>query len=80
MAYNAEDDECLWSDQTEGEQGTITVGVYSYRGGKPKIGLNRRVVTKRGANHSGIGRMTSAEVERVIPLLQAAVKELKCIG
>jgi len=77
MGYNAEDDECLWSDETEGECGVITVGVYSYKGGKPKIGLNRRVMTKRGESHSGIGRLTATEAHRVIPLLEKAVKEIE---
>ena len=77
MAYNADNDICLWKEETDGENGTLTVGVYSYKGSQPKVGLSRMIETRKDFRHSGIGRMTAEEVSRVVPLLQKAAKEAK---
>lgn len=56
----------------------IVVGVYSYNGGEPKIGLKRQYTNKKGeVRYSAIGRLTLDEAKLVVaalPQLMASPK------
>lgn len=53
---------------------TLTVALYSYDGGAPKVGISRTVVAKKTGEtkHVGLGRLNQGALPELIPLLEAA--------
>ena len=66
-AFDKELDKCLKEITVDTGNGRIIcVGVYSYDGGEPKVGLTRTFTTASGeVGHSTIGRMTTEEATKV---------------
>lgn len=66
-------DEELFSECTEVERGRITVAVFSYNGGIPKLQITRE--NKNAANEytfTKLGRMTKEEVKAVMSFMEKA--------
>ena len=79
MAYDLDKDKCIAEvGEFESKQGSVVrVGIWSYAGGTPKVGLTRGHISRSGRERIGpIGRLTKEELERVLPLLQSALEQL----
>ncbi len=77
MAFDPNLDQKLFSEEVEFEGSIITVGVFSYNDGTPKLQLTReRVNADDNKSFAKLGRMTKEEVEKVIPVMQKAVENM----
>ena len=70
-------DQELFSESIEFERSRITVAVFAYNHGIPKLQISREN-KNAGGEHSfaKLGRMTKDEVEKVMPLMEKAKKYL----
>ncbi len=69
-------DKELFSKTVDFERSRITVAVFSYNNGTPKLQLSRENKTADGFSFAKLGRMTKSEVETVLPLMEEAKKHL----
>lgn len=70
-------DKELFSKQIELEKGRITIAVFSYNEGAPKLQITRENRTASGEfSFAKLGRLTKEEVESVVPAIEAARKFL----
>ncbi|MBT5022180.1 hypothetical protein HOK51_04445 [Candidatus Woesearchaeota archaeon] len=70
-------DKELFAESVEFESGRINVGVFSYNENVPKLQLTRENKTRSGEyNFAKLGRMTKAEAEAVLPLIQKAIEKM----
>ncbi|NTV23440.1 MAG: hypothetical protein HGA85_03635 [Nanoarchaeota archaeon] len=77
MAYDSSLDKALFSEFVELDNTKLTVSVYSYNGGMSKLQISRENADKDGnPTFAKLGRMTKEEVEKVLPLMQKALKHL----
>jgi hypothetical protein len=78
MAYDKELDKQLFNETVEFETSKISVAVYAYNEGTPKLQLSREVLNPDdGAwKWSKLGRMLKEEAEKVIPLMQKALEHM----
>ncbi|MFH1134095.1 MAG: hypothetical protein V1735_06400 [Nanoarchaeota archaeon] len=77
MAFDKNLDKNLFSEVAEFETTRITVGVFSYNDGEKKLQLSRENRNMDGVwSFAKVGRMDKEEVEKVLPLMQKAVKAL----
>lgn len=69
-------DKELFSETIEFETSKITVGVFSYNDGEPKIQISRQNLDNRTAEwtYSKLGRLLKEEAEKLLPLLQKAIE------
>ncbi len=66
-------DKELFSESVEFEHSRITVAVFSYNDGVPKVQISRENKLASGEyTFSKLGRLAKEEVEKVIPLLEKA--------
>ena len=66
-----------FSESVEFEGTRITVGVFSYNEGQPKLQISReRINAEGGTSFAKLGRMTKEEAEKVIPLIQKAIEAM----
>ncbi|MFH0874919.1 MAG: hypothetical protein V1859_03205 [archaeon] len=77
MAFDKNLDKELFSETVEFERTKITVSVFSYNEGIPKLQLSRENMSGEEYTFAKLGRMTKEEAEKVIPLMQKALKEMK---
>jgi hypothetical protein len=77
MAYDNSLDKSLFSESIEFESSRITVGVFSYNNATPKLQISREN-TEGDGNYkfAKLGRMTKEEAEKVMPLMQKALKHM----
>lgn len=74
MAFDPNLDVNKFSESFDSEGSKVTVGVFSYNDGQPKLQITREKVNAEGqSTFAKLGRMTKEEVEKVIPLLQKAI-------
>ena len=78
MAYDKNVDVAVFAESIDLDLTKITVAVYSYNNGTPKLQISRE---NRNTNtgewiFSKLGRMTKQEVEAVLPLIQKAMAKL----
>lgn len=70
-------DKELFSEPLEFERSRITVAVFSYNNGTPKLQISRENKTAAGEyTFAKLGRMTKEEVVAVMPLMEKAKKFL----
>ena len=70
-------DKELFSEPLEFERSRITVAVFSYNNGTPKLQISRENKTAAGEyTFAKLGRMTKEEVAAVMPLMEKAKKFL----
>ncbi|MBU4501944.1 MAG: hypothetical protein KKA79_05075 [Nanoarchaeota archaeon] len=77
MAFDKSLDKELFSETIDFERTRINVGVYSYNEGDKKLQLGRENANAAGEwNFAKLGRMTKAEAERAIPVIQKALEHM----
>jgi len=73
MAFDKNLDKELFSEKVEFEGTKITVSVFSYNEGIPKLQIGRENAREEGFAFAKLGRMTKEEVVAVAPLVQKAL-------
>ncbi len=66
-----------FSESVDFERSVITVAIHTYNEGIPKVQVGRQ--SKKADGELGfakLGRMTKEELEKVLPLLEKAKKEM----
>ena len=78
MAFDKSLDKELFSETIEFETTKITVSVFSYNEGTPKLQLSRMNLDPNNGEYkwSKLGRMFKDEVEAALPLMEKAVEHL----
>ena len=75
--FNKDLDKEIFSEAIQFETTRITVGVFSYNDGEKKMQVSRENMNQDGEwSFAKLGRMFKDEVEKVIPAMQKAVKEM----
>lgn len=66
-----------FSESFESERSRITVSVFAYNNGIPKVQLSREAKSAAGEyTFAKLGRLTKEEVEKIMPLMEKAKKFL----
>lgn len=74
MPFDPKLDEKLFSKFYEGENDRVVVSVHSYNKGVKKLQISREGLSAEGETRfAKLGRMTKAEVEGVLPLINEAL-------
>ncbi len=77
MAFDKSLDKELYSKSVEFGNTKITVAVFSYNNGVPKLQLSRENKgTDEEWTFAKLGRMAKSEVEAVMPLMEEAKKKM----
>ncbi|MFH1395748.1 MAG: hypothetical protein ABIH09_06300 [Candidatus Omnitrophota bacterium] len=77
MPYNSKLDETLFSKTWESGDDRLTVSIHSYNKGAKKLQLARESKNAQGElRFAKLGRMTKAEIEAVLPLIQEAMQSM----
>ncbi len=78
MAYDKSLDKELFSETAEFETSKITVSVYAYNEGSPKMQISRKVLNPDNGEYkwAKLGRMFKDEAEAVVPLMQKALEAM----
>ena len=67
-------DKNLFSESIDFEKSRITVGIFSYNDGTPKLQLSRENKNVSGEySFAKLGRMNKEEAKAVLPLIQKAM-------
>jgi hypothetical protein len=77
MPYDKNLDQEIFSESADFGDSKITVSVFSYNKGEPKLQISRQV--RRAQDEwifSKLGRLTKAEAEVVTPLIQKAMGKM----
>ncbi|HIG93205.1 TPA: hypothetical protein HA242_05335 [Candidatus Woesearchaeota archaeon] len=70
-------DQELFSEALGFDKSRITVSVFAYNNGTPKLQLSRETKTMDGEySFAKLGRLTKDEVEKIMPLMEKAKKFL----
>jgi len=70
-------DQELFSESVDFDRSRITVSVFAYNNGIPKLQLSRETKSAAGEyTFAKLGRMTKEEVGKVMPLMEKAKKFL----
>ena len=70
-------DKELFAESLDFEKSKITVAVFAYNNGTPKLQIGRETKNAVGElSFAKLGRMTKEEVEKVMPLMEKAKKFL----
>ncbi len=73
MAFDKSLDKELFSEALGFDKSRITVSVFAYNNGTPKLQLSRENKTADGEySFAKLGRLTKEEVERIMPLMEKA--------
>lgn len=77
MPYDKNLDQEIFSENADFGDSKITVSVFSYNKGEPKLQISRQI--RRAQDEwifSKLGRLTKAEAEVVTPLMQKAMGKM----
>ncbi len=67
----------MFSKSVEFERSRITVAVFAYNNGTPKLQISRETKDSDGEyTFAKLGRMLKSEVEAVLPLMEEAMKKM----
>lgn len=70
-------DKQLFSESVDFEKTKITVGIYAYNNSVPKLQISRENKNVEGeASFAKLGRMTKDEIEKVLPIIEKAIKKM----
>ena len=75
MAFDKNLDKQLFAEAIQFETTRITVGVFSYNDGTPKMQISRENLSNNTGEYTfaKLGRMLKEEAEKVIPAMQKAL-------
>jgi hypothetical protein len=77
MAFDKSLDKELFSESVDFERSVITVAVFSYNEGTPKLQLGRQNKNAEGElSFAKLGRLMKEEVEVILPLMEKAKEHL----
>jgi hypothetical protein len=77
MAFDKSLDKELFKETAVLETTKIHVGVYSYNDGDKKMQVSRENMNQQGEwSFAKLGRMLKEEAEKVVPLMQEALKHM----
>ena len=77
MAFDKNLDNELFSESVELENTKLTVAVFSYNEGTPKLQISRENMNSQGEySFSKLGRMTKEEAEAILPIIQKAMESM----
>lgn len=78
MAFDKSLDKELFAETAEYETTKIKVSVFSYNEGQKKLQISRENLNPNtgGFTFAKLGRMTKEESEKVLPMMQKAIKEM----
>ena len=78
MAFDKNLDKQLFSESADFQNTRITVGVFSYNDGMPKLQLSRENMNNSSGEYSfaKLGRLTKQEIEAILPLIQKAIEKM----
>lgn len=75
--FNKDLDKEIFSETIQFETTRITVGVFSYNDGEKKLQISRENMSQNGEwSFAKLGRMFKDEVEKVIPVMEKALKHM----
>jgi hypothetical protein len=78
MPFDKELDKELFSEAVEIANSRVTVSVFSYNEGEPKLQIARENKTSAGEfRFSKLGRMSKDEIIAALPLIEKAVEVIK---
>lgn len=79
MAFDKSLDKQLFSETVSFETTRITVSVFSYNDGQPKLQISRENRDQNTGDwvFSKLGRLFKDEAEAALPLMQKALKQMK---
>lgn len=79
MAFDKSLDKELFKEEAEFDSSRISVGVFSYNEGAPKMQISRENRNPNTGEYTfaKLGRMTKEEAEAVLPLMQKALEHMK---
>lgn len=77
MAFDKELDKELFTESLDFIKSKVTVSVFSYNNGTPKLQMSRENKNAEGElSFAKLGRLTKEEVEKIMPLMEKAKKYL----
>ncbi len=78
MAFDKNLDKELYSESVQFETSRITVSVFSYNEGTPKLQISRENLNPTSAEYSfaKLGRLFKDEAEAILPLIQKALTHM----
>ena len=77
MAFDKNLDKELFLETIIFETTRITVGIFSYNDGEKKLQISRENMNQNGEwSFAKLGRMFKDEVEKVIPVMEKALKHM----
>ncbi|MBN2102313.1 MAG: hypothetical protein JW716_05580 [Candidatus Aenigmarchaeota archaeon] len=78
MAYDKELDKEIFSESADFDKTKITVSVFSYNDGTPKVQLSRETADMASGEMkwAKLGRMTKEETEAILPLISRALEKM----
>lgn len=79
MAFDKNLDKALFSKTVKFETSRLTVGVFSYNDGTPKMQISRENLNPSTGeyNFAKLGRMLKDEAEAIMPFIQEALQHMK---
>lgn len=76
-AFDKSLDKELFSESIDFERSKVTVAVFSYNEGTPKLQISRQNKNAEGElTFAKLGRLTKEEVEAILPLMEKAKENL----
>ena len=78
MAFDKNLDKELFSESAKFETARITVSVFSYNDGTPKLQISREILNPNTGEYqfSKLGRLLKDEIEAILPLINKAIKSM----
>lgn len=77
MAFDKNLDKELFSESIDFQATKITVGVFSYNDGTPKLQISRENKNAEGElSFSKLGRMTKEEITSILPAINKALEHM----
>lgn len=75
MVFDKNLDKELFSETVKFETSRITVGVFSYNDGTPKMQISRENLNNTTGEYTfaKLGRMLREEIEAILPVIQKAI-------
>jgi len=75
--FNKDLDKEIFSETIQFETSRITVGVFSYNDGEKKLQISRENMSQNGEwSFAKLGRMFKDEAEKVLPVMEKALKHM----
>ena len=76
MAFDKNLDKELFSEIVDFGRTKITVSVFSYNEGTPKLQLSRENQSGEDYSFAKLGRLTKDEIEKILPLIEKAMESM----